>query len=239
MNDTFIEIQTQTAAAQTSANAAKSAADSAANQLVLDQRPWVALDTSTDNGIVLYEDMKFGYDTYTSNWERVVSDNRLVANFALRYSLKNFGRSPAYVEISTKVITSPTYPVHGNPLTNKIEAFCDKDYRDRVSRGSHIWPATSVPGTMSYNIPQSMKIDHESVTRGTIKPTVIGCIWYRSTTGEIDRIYKTQFSGNISMKEGNGHRADDLNPIAIPVGNLPLLKDQLEIVDALNVGKAD
>lgn len=153
---------------------------------------------------------------------------------AVHYWIKNFGQSPAYVEIQQEIVDID-YPTHIPELLTKIDRYCDDDFA-RVSNRTHYWPATSVPGEMGYN-----QIVRKQFTEGMNqrKPTVIGCIWYRSTIGE-DTIHRAQFSGHLSLaQDKSGHLATDLNPIPIPTFPSKVLRDDLKVVDVSMAGKAN
>ncbi len=198
------------------------------DQFVADNRPWVAIDTGSDKGIVPYEDMQVGINA------TIPSD---YVKFVLSYSLKNFGRTPAYVEINTEV-RDINYPLHGKYLTNMVEQFCEDDYRNRVSLGKNGWPCTIVPGTMNYNRPEILPITEKMRKTGKMEPTVIGCIWYRSTNAGDNAIHKTPFSAQISMKTV---APENTAPVAItfPVDGSTIPAKKLKTMDVLVVGKAD
>ena len=226
-----------------SAKAARDSADAAKDTLATIRRPWVALNTA-DKGILLYGDLGFAVSGVSgssggSGFNVVTApEGAQYANFSLCYSVKNYGGSPANVEINTEVINNPTnYPFHGPELVTKVDNFCDKDYRDRVSLKQHSWPATIVPGEMNINVRRRLEIPKGTLE---IKPTVMGCIWYHPTIGKDEEIHRTPFSGNISMKEDVNHNpADDLNPVAIPVSMGRIPKGNLRIVDVMMMGKTD
>ncbi len=223
----YPEIKKSADAAAKAADQTERAVNTAAENFRIAQRPWVALDTANQESIAPYRDLNFVVSG--------VSGSNMVV---FRYSINNFGHSPANVDIGTKVFNNKTdYPRHGAQLLADVQKVCDED-RARVK----LWPCTIVPGAMAYNGGASLKITKEMWETGVIKPTVIGCIWYRSTIGDTT-IRGTSFSGNISMVKDGGRKADDLNPIAIqlPKGSTSKVvsKDDWKVVDVLMVGKAD
>jgi hypothetical protein len=233
----------QLAVASRNAKSAEDTLSQMKTQAEIESRPWVAIDTAPDKGIVPYGDLTFATSGVSGSSVGAVSDSSIVtapegaifANFALRYSIKNFGRSPANVYISTDILNKG-YPRHTPQWVIEVEKFCDKN--EKMSLSPHGWPATIVPGEANLSFRRKLQIQKDTLE---IKPTVIGCIWYRSTIGKDEKIHRTPFSGNISMKEDVNHNpADDINPIAIPVsvGKTPPA-NRMKVVDVWMVGTAD
>ena len=126
--------------------------------------------------------------------------------FFLRYSLKNFGHSPAQVSVSAEVVNQDVGTA-GN-LTDRVKTKCITD-RAKV-KAEDPWPETIVKeGSFGQNENQ-LKITPEMRNKGFINPSVIGCIWYRSPAGT--DIYQTGFAGQISMRTD-----DDWNRKPIPL----------------------
>lgn len=214
--------------------------------MLWDQRPWIALDNTTARAVVFYEDLKGGGmedvigpavgNESITDINRRLNANAAYVNFYLRYSIKNFGHSPANVRIHTTVVDQG-YPRYKNLLeVIRRENVCgeqqDKD-----------WAWTIVPGGTTYNHISSLEINQKMWETRTIEPTVVGCIWYRSTIGDKSTIHKTPFAGHISMAtDEKGQPVQDPSPIPIPLRRLfksPIDKNELKVVDVWIMGDAD
>jgi hypothetical protein len=163
------------------------------------RRPWVAIDTTGDKGIVPHD--------------ALTSDESFVY-FPLRYSLKNFGQSPANVQVDATIL-SINYAQDAE-LVHEVDKFCEHPINDEVAP-QYDWPAAIVPGTMIYNHTLQLPIKPEMQKEGIIKPTIVGCVWYRATTGDTKTLHKTPFSGQVSRAvDESGATVEAPNIVAIP-----------------------
>jgi len=187
-------------------------------EMQLEKRPWVSIDNTGEKGIVPFDDLTIQGST---------------ANFPLRVSLKNFGQSPAKVEIRADIV-NVGYDT-GATLLTAVENTCKSQGQPESTYKG--WPATIVPGTITYNHTWSPEIT--KITQGNeIKPTIVGCIWYQATTGDTS-LHKTPFSGQISMATDSKRAAvEPTNPIQIPPKRA-IAKGDWAVVDILMKGTAD
>ena len=182
-------------------------------------RPRVALDNREDEGIVFSE----GPDNMGAN------NATTILEFRLTYLLKNFGRSAAYVEVLAELVDK-NYPI-GINVDTLVQRKCDSD--EALIRAAKRQWFTTIVQQMGYNQPLQLKITDAMKKDGFVRPTIVGCIWYRSTTTGI--IYKTPFSGQISMStDDSGKLAQDMSPVKIPIAlvhNHP--RPRIRVVDVL------
>lgn len=222
--------------------AAKESAGVARDTLIASDRPWIALDNSSGEPIVFEEPLEveppgFFRNISKTNAEimRVLSSdnvNAVYAKFALLYTIKNSGHSPANVRLNTKVVEG--YPRAKRLLeVIRAENVCEQLPND--------WPWTIVPGgNKGYHRIDRLDIkDAIDNPKATIRPTVIGCIQYRSTL-ENQTIHTARFVGQVSMAVNErGEKVHETNPIPIPVPKFPIPPKDLKIVDVWMIGKAD
>ena len=187
-------------------------------QLEANERPRVTLENRQDKGIVFFDPL--AADNATTFLE-----------FRLEYLLKNFGHSPAYIDIESQVVDQ-NYP-HWIELQELVRKKCDSS-ESLVRSPKYPWPNVIVQ-EMNYGQVLQLKITDVMRKEGFAKPTIIGCIWYRSTT--TGAIYKTPFAGQISMSTENSGPVRDWSPVKIPLGSVhDHPKPDTKVVDVLIMG---
>jgi hypothetical protein len=211
---------------------AKNSADSikaTQDAMQVEQRPWVTVDNADDKGIAPYGLLQVAP---AANRIGAVFDNT-TAQFYMTYLLKNYGHAPANVDVNTEVVDEG-YPKDKDMLKT-VQKFCAKD-RIRAE-ASAPWPLTIVPGTMLFNLPRELKITPKMRERGSIKPSVVGCIWYRSTIGD-KSTHSTQFAGHVYwVPERNPARPP--RGLEIPLSSGNIAPENLKVLDVLIMGKAN
>jgi hypothetical protein len=178
-------------------------------EMQLDKRPWVAIDNAGDKGIVPYDPL---------------SVDKGVANFPLRFTLKNGGQSPARVEIGAEIVD--IHHDQGETLAKEIERVCTKP-------PAFSWPAAIVPGTMPYNHIFAFPLNGDTKR---VEPTIVGCIWYEATTGD-NTLRKAPFSGQITQandEKGASVEAPKTLPILLRGNFIPMA--DWKVIDVLMKG---
>lgn len=133
--------------------------------------------------------------------------------FRLAYSLQNLGRSPTDVVIKSKAVNKYYYP-GSDELHELVRATCETDW-PTVNSPKFRWPATFVT-QMAFGTYPILDINDATRKDGFVTPTVVGCIWYRSSI-ETKTIYKTPFAVQLSMSKDAAGHAVKWNPEKIPI----------------------
>ncbi len=156
-------------------------------------------------------------------------------DFDLDYSLKNFGPLPADVEVIAHIYDQ-NY-IRWDVLNSLVREACKID-EPAVKDLNHAWPVAIIQ-EMTYGHTTRFNIPPDSIKRGTIKPTIAGCIWYRSTTTH--DVYQTPFSGQLSMKfhPADGRAADGENPEPIRIDQFGDVHSKIAVLDVLSMGDAN
>jgi hypothetical protein len=190
-----------------------------------EERPWLGLDNTDDNkGIVPYGSL--GASIPAANGFGAVIE-AAKATFYMTYLVKNFGRSPANVEVTTEAVDK-SYP------TDKERRTLVKGYCDNHSVSAEALLLTINPGTTKVNRKSELAITPDMIRNHvTIRPTIIGCIWYQSTVGNSPTVHKTPFAGHIYWVDPKR----SLQPVPLSQGHIA--PDKLKVVDVFVMGKAN
>lgn len=188
-------------------------------QLEANERPRVTLVNRQDEGIVFFDSL-------------AANNATTAVEFRLQYLLKNVGHSPAYIDIKSQVVDQ-NYP-HSIELQDLVRKKCDSD-EPLVRAPTYPWPNVIVQ-QMSYGQLAQLEITDAMRKEGFARPTIVGCIWYRSTA--TNAIYKTPFAGHISMRtEDNGGSVRDWSPVKIPLASVHKRpRPDTRVVDVLIMG---
>jgi hypothetical protein len=191
-------------------------ARTAKEQLEANERPRMALDQER------------GQEGITLDRGVPSDEGPKTVTFFLRYSLRNFGHSPAQVNITAEIVNQDGGSA--GSLTDRVKTKCDTDYAK--VKAEDTWPETIVKeGSFGKNENQ-LKITVEMRENGFINPSVIGCIWYRSPTG--GAIYRTGFAGQISMRTDDDWNREPI-PLTLFRNGIPstIERSKLKVVDIL------
>jgi hypothetical protein len=230
-SDTLGEMKNQSKAMQDTAAASDRQSIIAAKQLEGDQRPWLGLDNADERGIGSYDGSLQQVRPASNSTFQEINPDAQYAQFILTYRLENYGHSPANFKVDTEIV-SRDWPKEDGML-QAIQSFCDK------TEPRETWPLIIVPGKMNLNLTSRLEltpqIREEMRKHGTIKPSIVGCIWYRFKIRNRPVTHTTRFGGNIYWEDptqpsSGGHE--------LPVSrNIPA--KELKVVDVLTMGKAD
>jgi hypothetical protein len=177
---TFKEIGKQTPEILKSANAAKSAADTAASQLELAERPWVIADIAINGPLTFGED-------------------GVQMSFVIQ--LKNIGHSPA-IRTDDSI---ELFPILGpNDAIPAREQVCEQQKRVSALASNTPFARTIFPGIPTPPEPWSVPIPKEQVDLtlnrfGFLSASVIFCVAYRS--GFSNSQYSTSYIYDVRRND--------------------------------------
>jgi hypothetical protein len=156
-----------------SANAAKSAADTSARALEVSARPWVAAEDIEPSGSLIF--------------------NQSGATIPIRYTLRNYGSSPALgVQWRSKLISYPMRNVL-DEIRSQQAILC-KDYTPgrTAFTAATLFPGSKTPkgetiGDSMSDIETNMRLRDSGPLKNTgyVQFAVIGCIDYRNSFGHM------------------------------------------------------
>jgi hypothetical protein len=199
-----------------SADAATKAANTAASQLELSTRAWIGVGPSS----VPYP------LTYPNGANKPV--------FKLRYTLKNFGHSPAFVAVVGKIFDA------------KSLGWRDEQRTLCAAAHAKAKPAGRKWGKDSYTILPGDELSYDLFYDGsdengvpliidgpqTIVPVNVGCVLYRSIADTEDRM--TPFVASISSSAGTIG-----NPLSIKLDGRDIPPEKLKVLDLRIAGDTE
>lgn len=174
-----------------------SATERTANAAEANNRPWLGLDNTNDRGIVPYG---HPHQVIPATNQTLIGAtvSKEYIEFTLTYALRNFGHSPANADVRTRIV-DVGYPKQPVEILNTVKECCDSDFPHAQNR---LLPVTVLPGEIDYTKTIRLTITPEMRQRGSVRPSVVGCIWYRAIIGDSE-MHRTQFYGNIfQMPQG-------------------------------------
>jgi hypothetical protein len=160
-NKTLAQLAAQTTAQGVSAEAAKSAAETAQKTLIAANRAWLTADIRLGSPFTFYKSGDAG--------------------FSLGYSLKNTGHAPAL-----NVFALPKLIVPRNPQTEpqvELAKVCEQASKLAANSGLAVFPTGTtkeLPGEVGVGANKET-ISMGQVIPGFISPTVVFCIAYQTT----------------------------------------------------------
>ena len=186
-----------------SAIAAKSAADTAAKQLELTERPWVRVDLQIAGPFVI---------------------DKTGINFIIQATTKATGNSPATsLAMESKMYVDYAWPAVR--INEKRDALCE-DIKKRATTNQK-YLKSMFPGVQESPEYQHLgvpRLELEEALKGgseRIIPLIVTCAIYRSTFN--DNLYETAYSSTVMVVEqGTGMTIPGIKEVAIPPERLSI-----------------
>jgi hypothetical protein len=173
MNATYSEIQKQTAASTKSADVARSAADTAANQLVLTERPWVKIKQR------IISPLTFNLGGRASGIP--------VAMIKIEDTIENVGATVAVNVLSWEDVIPVDLDHSIRTARARQREYCDAQRHPNPQglSGYTLFPhdpsiGQSTVGPQMPNV-AAATIRNESGLNGKVAFVLVGCVWYRSS----------------------------------------------------------
>lgn len=197
---TLYQMQAQTAAQEKAAGAAKSAADTAANQLNLAERPWVSAENISITSPLRFEPTKGGL-------------------MSIGYILRNTGRSPAlHVMWQSRLIVLSHTKLMTEEISERQADLCNPLRKMASSLlDTTVFPGDTIPGEwpLSVNpaeIAAAMKSRETTPFKhsGYISVFIITCIDYQISI--LPQHHQTRYAFMIGIPMPSGPIMGDIKP---------------------------